>query len=276
MAEWQVHAVDDAPDITAPQPVTTATGTAPTLPTTVSVAYGAESVNVPVIWRPVDPAAYAQAGSFTVQGVVAGVAETSDSNGGLDGNVTIAVDVVDGYQPSGETQRPSVRVALAGVEGNEGWLVTSPVAIVSGSDPGGGVNAKLELKVGAESWQTVAVDANLAAVPVDGQGLVRVHAKATNADGRVSVPESAEVWVDTMAPTVSANVDAGARTMTLSASDGDGSGVAGIEYRIGDGEWAEYAEDDIITASSSARETVTFRAVDVAGNVSVPASADIP
>lgn len=278
VAEWQVHAVDDNPTVADPSVVTTATGIAPTLPSTIHVTYGGEpgvGVDVPVIWRPVDPASYAQAGSFTVQGVVAGVPGNGSDNDPLSGNVTINVQVEDGYAPSGEPQRPTVRVALAGVEGNKGWKVTQPVAIVSGQDPSGAPLAKLELKVGAGGWQTVAAGTNSVSVPVAGEGLVRVHAKATTTAGRVSVPESAEAWVDTQAPVVTSSVDAATRTMALSATD-DGSGLAGIEYRLDDGDWTIYQDGQAIVATSPARQSVTFRATDVAGNKSTPVSADIP
>ena len=45
--------------------------------------------------------------------------------------------------------------------------------------------------------------------------------------------------VDSAAPTVTAAADKEERTLTLTADDGTGSGVASIEYRIGtDGQWA--------------------------------------
>ena len=61
VAEWEVGAADsESPAITAPKGVTTATGTAPTLPATVDVKYGDTTVASPVIWRPVAASSYAK------------------------------------------------------------------------------------------------------------------------------------------------------------------------------------------------------------------------
>ena len=96
VAEWEVGAADsESPAITAPKGVTTATGTAPTLPATVDVKYGDTTVASPVIWRPVAASSYAKAGSFKAYGVVAGVpGEASEQ-----GNVSMNVTVQDGYKP---------------------------------------------------------------------------------------------------------------------------------------------------------------------------------
>ena len=178
VAEWEVGAADsESPAITAPKGVTTATGTAPTLPATVDVKYGDTTVASPVIWRPVAASSYAKAGSFKAYGVVAGVpGEASEQ-----GNVSMNVTVQDGYKPAADTTKP----------------------------------------------------------------------------------------------TVNATVDREERTLTLTADDGTGSGVASIEYRIGtDGQWATYSKP--IAAPSASRATVYYRATDKAGNVSASAKTDIP
>lgn len=167
VAEWEVGAADsESPAITAPKGVTTATGTAPTLPATVDVKYGDTTVASPVIWRPVAASSYAKAGSFKAYGVVAGVpGEASEQ-----GNVSMNVTVQDGYKPAADKEE---------------------------------------------------------------------------------------------------------RTLTLTADDGTGSGVASIEYRIGtDGQWATYSKP--IAAPSASRATVYYRATDKAGNVSASAKTDIP
>lgn len=178
VAEWEVGAADsESPAITAPKGVTTATGTAPTLPATVDVKYGDTTVASPVIWRPVAASSYAKAGSFKAYGVVAGMpGEASEQ-----GNVSVNVTVQDGYKPAADTTKP----------------------------------------------------------------------------------------------TVNATVDREERTLTLTADDGTGSGVASIEYRIGtDGQWATYSKP--IAAPSASRATVYYRATDKAGNVSASAKTDIP
>ena len=59
-----------------------------------------------------------------------------------------------------------------------------------------------------------------------------VRARATDAAGNVSEIAAAEARVDAAAPTVTASVDTVSRTMTLTASDGAGSGVKTVEYRV--------------------------------------------
>lgn len=70
--EWEVHAAQ--PDALAPVEVQTVVGTAPELPETVALQYGAESVATPVRWDAVDPADFTAAGEFTVGGFVEGYA----------------------------------------------------------------------------------------------------------------------------------------------------------------------------------------------------------
>ena len=105
---------------------------------------------------------------------------------------------------------------------------------------------------------------------------MRGRARATDAAGNVSEIAAAEARVDATAPTVTASVDTASRTMALSASDGAGSGVKTVEYRVGNGEWQQYEEGAAITASSSKRETVSYRASDIAGNMSAAGVKDIP
>ena len=136
--------------------------------------------------------------------------------------------------------------------------------------------AKLELAVGDGAWVTVGTNVNTAVKAVTGEGIVSVRARATDAAGNVSEIAAAEARVDATAPTVTASVDTASRTMTLTASDGAGSGVKTVEYRVGNGEWQQYEEGAAITASSSKRETVSYRASDIAGNMSAAGVKDIP
>lgn len=123
---------------------------------------------------------------------------------------------------------------------------------------------------------TVGTNVNTAVQAVTGEGIVSVRARATDAAGNVSEIAAAEARVDATAPTVTASVDTVSRTMTLTASDGAGSGVKTVEYRVGNGEWQQYEEGAAITASSSKRETVSYRASDIAGNMSAAGVKDIP
>ena len=272
VAEWEVGSdSSESPAITAPKSVTTATGTAPTLPATVDVKYGNPTVASPVIWRPVDASSYAKVGSFTAYGVVAGVpGEASEQ-----GNVSVNVTVQDGYKPAADTTKPTVTVAVTANAGNSEWLTAAPFATVQATDDTTPI-AKLEISADqGKTWITIAANANATIAALSQQGDVDVWARATDQTGNVSDIAKASGKVDSAAPTVKATVDREERTLTLTADDGTGSGVASIEYRIGtDGQWATYSKP--IAAPSASRATVYYRATDKAGNVSASAKTDIP
>lgn len=251
--------------------MTTATGTAPTLPATVDVKYGDTTVASLVIWRPVAASSYAKAGSFKAYGVVAGVpGEASEQ-----GNVSVNVTVQDGYKPAADTTKPTVTVAVTANAGNSEWLTTAPFATVQATDDITPI-AKLEISTDqGKTWITIAVNANATIAALSQQGDVDVWARATDQTGNVSDIAKASGKVDSAAPTVKATVDREERTLTLTADDGTGSGVASIGYRIGaDGQWATYSKP--IAAPSASRATVYYRATDKAGNVSASAKTDIP
>lgn len=211
-----------------------------------------------------------------MQGVVAGIETKQQADDLTAGNVAVTVHVSDDYVKPADTIAPAVRVALAGTAGNDGWLVTSPIALITASDNAAAPIAKLELAVGDGAWVTVGTNVNTAVKAVTGEGIVRVRARATDAAGNVSEIAAAEARVDATAPTVTASVDTASRTMALTASDGAGSGVKTVEYRVGNGEWQQYEEGAAITASSSKRETVSYQASDIAGNMSAAGVKDIP
>ena len=235
------------------------------------VKSGNPTVASPVIWRPVDASSYAKVGSFTAYGVVAGVpGEASEQ-----GNVSVNVTVQDGYQPAADTTKPTVTVAVTANAGNSEWLTTAPFATVQATDDTAPI-AKLEISADqGKSWTTIAANANAAIATLSQQGDVEVWARATDQAGNVSDVAKAGGKVDSAAPTVTAAADKEERTLTLTADDGTGSGVASIEYRSGtDGQWATYSKP--IAAPSASRATVYYRATDKAGNVSASAKTDIP
>jgi uncharacterized cupredoxin-like copper-binding protein len=80
---------------------------------------------------------------------------------------------------------------------------------------------------------------------------------------------------DTTAPTVSASVAGdqdengayvGKATVTVTADDGDGSGVDSVEYQVDGGTWTTYSAPFDVTEVGD--HTVAYRATDVAGNTS--------
>ena len=191
------------------------------------------------------------------------------------GNVSMNVTVQDGYKPAADTTKPTVTVAVTANAGNSEWLTAAPFATVQATDDTTPI-AKLEISTDqGKTWITIAANANATIAALSQQGDVDVWARATDQTGNVSDIAKASGKVDSAAPTVKVTVDREERTLTLTADDGTGSGVASIEYRIGtDGQWATYSKP--IAAPSASRATVYYRATDKAGNVSASAKTDIP
>ncbi|WP_193607977.1 ThuA domain-containing protein [Nocardioides lijunqiniae] len=89
---------------------------------------------------------------------------------------------------------------------------------------------------------------------------------------------------DTTAPTTTATLDPaqadGANgwfvtepELTLSADDGEGSGVESTEYRIDEGGWTAY--DGPVTVTGDGEHTVEYRSTDVEGNVEEVGSTEV-
>ncbi|WEV53672.1 family 43 glycosylhydrolase [Bifidobacterium sp. ESL0704] len=276
--EWEVYGQEGGTAMSVPA-LTTATGSAPQLPARVPVSYGSLRVQAPVIWRPVDAGSYAQAGSFTVPGVVAGLSDSGISSSQDEtptGNVQVRVNVVDHYAPAADVTAPVAKVALAGTQGRNGWVINHPVALVSAVDDSAAPASRLELKIGDQDWRTIATGANTAFAGVDGEGRIEVQARAVDAASNSSSVVSQSVDVDSRAPTVTANLDSANRAITLNVDDQGGSGVDTVEFRRDKGAWERYADGQTIKATGTGRETVSFRAADKAGNMSIVASKDIP
>ncbi|MFA4996238.1 MAG: fibronectin type III domain-containing protein [Patescibacteria group bacterium] len=91
--------------------------------------------------------------------------------------------------------------------------------------------------------------------------------------GNVSSTFNREIKLDTVNPSSSSSINpaspdtngyyTSAPTVTLSATDVDSSGVSGIKYRWGNGDWADYSS--AITAPEG-NNILTYYAVDNAGN----------
>lgn len=268
--EWQVFADTSVGSPLAPQDVTTRTGTAPVLPSSVRVSAGSVSASfeTPVVWRMPDPSVWNKAGTVVVHGVVAGVG-TQDADRA---NVSVTVHVGDDA-PAAPSEAPKVSLTIDGVRGHDGWLVSSPVALVN-ADGGSGAPARIELSSdGGATWRTVSSGSRTAAASLAGTGTVSVSARAVMPDGSLSAIASASAKVDTTAPVVTPSIDTAKRSLTLSAADAD-SGVATISYRRQGGRWTAYTGP--VAAAGTAGEKIDYRAEDKAGNVSAVATAALP
>jgi hypothetical protein len=175
----------------------------------------------------------------------------------------------------GDTTPPTVTAAITGSQDASGNYIDVATVRLTATDADSAV-ASVEYQLDGGTWT-----AYTAPVAVTGAGEHMVHFRATDSAGNTS-PEGmshfAVVKSDTTPPTVTASVagtqDAGGNyvgraTVTVVASD-TGSGVAATEYQVDGGAWTAYTAPVAVTAPGA--HTVGYRARDVAGNTSAPAS----
>lgn len=244
--ELLVESVEDAA-------VTTRQGVAPELPATVAAVMGDGSTQqVEVSWDDVDPASWAAPGTFTVQGTVA--------SGSADDPVA-TVKVTDAADPTVAFDAPAP-------DGIAGWWVSDPVPVTASATDETGVES-VQTSLDGAPWSTTAGDS--AQVQVAGDGTHAVAARALDTTGNRSVPTETEVRIDTTDPVSRATYDA-SRQVTIRAADAT-SGLERVETRIGSGAWTPYSGPFTV---GDAATTVSYRAVDAAGNVEPANSLTVP
>lgn len=170
-----------------------------------------------------------------------------------------------------DTTAPTVAVQTtpAGPDGAEGWFVSQPSVTATATDD---IDAAPRLEVSTDGGTTWAAYTG-AVTPTEGSW--NLAFRATDAAKNVSTPVTAAVKFDRTAPATTATTDAAARSVTLAASD-SGSGVARVEYRLGDAAtWTTTAGAQAAVAVGDGATTVSYRAVDVAGNVSGTGSTSV-
>ncbi|MFJ6673263.1 OmpL47-type beta-barrel domain-containing protein [Actinosynnema sp. NPDC091369] len=226
--------------------VRTRAGVAPVLPSTVDVTYADGSTRATAVdWADVDPQRYGTWGSFQVEGTLVGQVVRP----------TLTVIVTDG-------QDPAVSLSTTPAAPNGDWF-TSPVEVRAVGTDETGVRST-EIAVDG-AWGTTDV-----VTLTDGRHTVQ--ARATDVTGNVSAPVTREFNVDTQAPVSRASWSTAARSVTIAAAD-DTSGVARVEYQVGDSAWATYTSP---LAFGDVAATVRYRAVDRAGLVEQVNTISVP
>ncbi|PSL52720.1 glycosyl hydrolase family 43 [Saccharothrix carnea] len=217
--------------------VRTREGVAPPLPSTVDVTYADGSTRATAVdWADVEPSRYASWGSFQVPGTLAGQAIRA----------TVTVIVTDRLDPT-----VSLSTTPASPTGD--WF-TVPVDVKATAADETGVQS-VEIAVDG-GWRTTDV------VTLT-EGRYTVRARATDITGNVSGEVTRSINVDTRAPVSRATWDNAARSVSIAAAD-DTSGVARVEYQLGDSAWTTYTSPLVF---GDVATTVRYRAVDHAGHV---------
>lgn len=161
---------------------------------------------------------------------------------------------------------PEVTLTTAPAEPAEsGWFLEDVTATAS-VDP----NADLEISTGT-GWHPYTTPRQFN----DGRHVVIARVPGT---GRIA---GTSLRIDSLPPVLNADVVAAERTVNLTAYDasadgnggneGDESGLDRIEYRIDDGPWEPYLSPIVVAPTEVG---ASYRAFDVAGNVSATGSHD--
>ncbi|WP_345534981.1 OmpL47-type beta-barrel domain-containing protein [Phytohabitans rumicis] len=232
------------------------------LPGTAAVTFGDQSLQVPVFWDPVTEEQVAAPGTFPIQGTVLGYAA---------GRITAQVRVISPGDTEGDETAPTLTLTPSGSAGSGGWFRSAVRVRVAGvDDRGGRLTIESTVDGGAPA---VATEVRYADVTVSGDGQHTVTSTATDRAGNVSAPASLAVRIDATAPVSTGTVNSTTRAVTVTATDA-ASGVARIEYAIGTGAWTAYT--GAIAAPDANRHTVSFRALDTAGNLETAKTVAIP
>ncbi|MFF5233383.1 OmpL47-type beta-barrel domain-containing protein [Dactylosporangium sp. NPDC000521] len=256
--EWKVLAAQSA-SATAPA-ITVEVGETD-VPGTVPVTFGAETLQVPVYWDPVTTADVAEPHQFTVKGSVLGYAA---------GQISATVTVVSPGDTAGDVTAPTLTLTPSGSAGTGGWFRSAvKVRVAAVDDRGGRMTIESKVDGGAAAS---ASPVRYTDVTVTGDGQHTVSATATDRAGNTSAAATLPVRIDATAPVSTGTVDAAARRVSVTASDAT-SGVARIEYAVDTGAWATYTGP--IAAPDSNKHTVSFRALDNAGNLETAKTATI-
>ncbi|WP_265521580.1 OmpL47-type beta-barrel domain-containing protein [Oerskovia flava] len=192
--------------------------------------------------------------------------------------VTTFTVVADGGE---DTTAPTVTTEVSGEQDENGAYLGSAAVLINATDDGSGV-ASVEYDLDGAGWTEYTE-----AVVIDEPGEHTLSYRATDEAGNVSEVGTVLVTVvatdtgDTVAPEVDYRVYGqlnddgeyvGTAFVRLHATDDD-SGVASVEYQIDGGEWIRYGKQIPLRAPGA--HVVTFRATDVAGNVSAPQSVTV-
>jgi hypothetical protein len=198
---------------------------------------------------------------FTVtEGVTTAVRYYSvDRAGNVEETQTITVpDKMD-------TTAPQTTASVSPPAAN-GWHRTPVTVTLSAQDDQSGVDDTY-YRVSGGTWQTYATP-----ITVTAQGTTTIDYYSVDVAGNVEAVQTTTVRIDIVAPTTTADLSPPAAngwhrapvTVTLSAQD-DRSGVDDTYYRVSGGAWRTYTTP--ITVTTQGTTSISYRSVDVAGNV---------
>ena len=207
--------------------------------------------------------------TFTVGTVVAVAAPSDHSNDGVHTIVYRSIDAVGNVEAEKTARvRIDTTAPVTSDDAPAGWSNGPVTVTLSATDTGSGV-ATTEYRVnGAAAW-TAGTTVTIAA-PADhsNDGAHTITYRSTDSLGHVEAEKTATVRIDTTAPVTSDDAPTGWSngpvTVTLSATDGGGSGLATTEYKL-DGATA-WSTGTSVPVSGQGIHTLNYRSTDAAGN----------
>ncbi|MFD5495561.1 OmpL47-type beta-barrel domain-containing protein [Streptomyces sp. GDS52] len=221
-------------------------------------------------WQPYTaPVVVDQVGTHTVR------YRALDKAGNVSAEQSVGFTVV--APPTDDTTAPETSATVAGQKNADGAYIDMATVTVTASDTGSGVNT-IEYAIGSGAWQVYT-----GPVMVHQVGTHTVRYRATDKAGNAAAEKSVAFTVvsappqDTTPPVTGVTVEGsknsagayvGSAKVTVSATDGHGSGVAGIEYSLDGGPYLAYTAPVVVDRAG--RHTLAYRASDKAGNTSAP------
>jgi len=157
---------------------------------------------------------------------------------------------------------PAVAIEILDEPAPSGWYTTAPRVLLRGFDVDGaeGQRLRLELRVSGGDWTPYSEP-----VPIDREGVHRIEARVTDADGRIGVT-SREVCVDTTPPVSRATVkDLGASVEITFHADDEVSGLERIQWEGPGTFWGTFQEA-FVRAIDDEPQVIEYAATDRAGN----------
>ncbi|MGW5971318.1 OmpL47-type beta-barrel domain-containing protein [Streptomyces sp. NPDC055186] len=221
-------------------------------------------------WQPYTaPVVVDQVGAHTVR------YRALDRAGNVSAERSVGFTVV--APPTDDTTAPETSATVDGQKNADGAYIDMATVTVTASDTGSGVNT-IEYAIGSGAWREYT-----GPVMVHQVGTHTVRYRATDKAGNAAAEKSVGFTVvsappqDTTPPVTGVTVEGsknsagayvGSAKVTVSASDGHGSGVAGIEYSLDGGPYLAYTAPVLVDRAG--RHTLAYRASDKAGNTSAP------